>query len=350
MLHSDVGDVSRMVGADGSRVWALIVISGRRQYGGNTGYKDNLAEVYCYDSSVSNSRRLSEGDVVLLRDRQQMLGVARVEQVISSQGPKRRLRCPECRTTGIKERIKKKPRWRCAGGHEFDVPVEEMAEVTHYEARFGETFRSPKTDVPVSKIKETALRPNPQLSIEELDPDRLVVGIASQVPYLAELLEDSAQATSLRPEDADEYADEAPDDYQPAIELRNRLLTTIRARRGQRKFRKQLIERYGARCMISGIPLLDIVEAAHIWPYRNSADNHPDNGLLLRADLHTLFDLNHMGIDPETLHVHFSTDARKAGYDEFHDLKINIRARRGPCREALLRRWDAFIRSNREPT
>jgi HNH endonuclease len=35
---------------------------------------------------------------------------------------------------------------------------------------------------------------------------------------------------------------------------------------------------------------LDILEAAHISPYRGEEDNHPENGLLLRADLHTLFD------------------------------------------------------------
>ena len=350
MLHSDIGDVGRMVGTDGSRVWALIVISGKRQYGGHKGYEDNPTKVYPYDSAVANSRRLSEGDVVLLRDSQKMLGVARVEQVVPSQGSKQRLRCPECRTTGIKGRKKKKPRWRCNNGHEFDVPLEETVKVTQYEARFKGTFRSSKTEVSASEIKETALRPNDQLSIEELDPHRLALGIASRVPYLAELLEDSAQRTSLHPEDADEYADEAPADYQTSIERRNDLLKTIRARRGQSKFRKQLIRRYGARCMISRFPLLDIVEAAHIRPYRRSADNHPDNGLLLRADLHTLFDLNHMGIDPETLHVHFSTDAREAGYDEFHDLKIKITARRGPSREALSRKWDAFLRSNREPT
>ena len=32
-------------------------------------------------------------------------------------------------------------------------------------------------------------------------------------------------------------------------------------------------------------------------PYRGTKDNHPDNGLLLRADIHTLFDLDMIGID-----------------------------------------------------
>ena len=50
--------------AVGRRAWALIVITGRRQYGGNRGYEDDLTEVYRYDSDVANSRKLSEGDIV----------------------------------------------------------------------------------------------------------------------------------------------------------------------------------------------------------------------------------------------------------------------------------------------
>ena len=44
----------------GGRTWALIVITGKYQYGGNAGYDDDLTRVYRYDSAVANSRRLSE--------------------------------------------------------------------------------------------------------------------------------------------------------------------------------------------------------------------------------------------------------------------------------------------------
>ena len=326
------------------RVWALIVITGRRQYGGNTGYEDDLTEVYRFDSDVANSRRLSAGDVVLLRDRQKMLGIARVEQVTSSQGSKQRFRCPVCGITGIKERRTKIPRWRCNMGHDFDIPVGETVTVTHYEAHFRGTFRSPQMDIQTSEIKKAALRPSDQMSIEELDPDRLVLTIGLDVPYLAKLLAGAAQTRSLRPDDADDRYDEAPTTYRLSdVERRDNVLTTIRARRGQRTFRNSLIRRYGARCMVSGCLLVDIVEAAHIWPYRNLSDNHPDNGLLLRADLHTLFDLDLMGIDPETKEVRMAPAARKAGYEAFHGLKVDGRATRGPSREALAQRWEAFL-------
>lgn len=59
--------------AVGGKAWALIVISGRRQYGGNTGYEHDLTQVYRYDGDMPNSRRLSREDVGLLRDRLECL-------------------------------------------------------------------------------------------------------------------------------------------------------------------------------------------------------------------------------------------------------------------------------------
>lgn len=77
----------------------------------------------------------------------------------------------------------------------------------------------------------------------------------------------------------------------------------IRARRGQQQFRDQLRRTYGDRCLVTGCTVLEVLEAAHINPYRGASDNHVQNGLLLRADIHTLFDLNLVGIDPESLAV-----------------------------------------------
>jgi hypothetical protein len=55
--------------------------------------------------------------------------------------------------------------------------------------------------------------------------------------------------------------------------------------------------------LASDVERINIVEAAHISPYRGASDNNPQNGLLLRADIHTLFDLNLLGIEPNTLQV-----------------------------------------------
>ena len=73
---------------------------------------------------------------------------------------------------------------------------------------------------------------------------------------------------------------------------RDRTLREIVQRRGQPKFRYDLIAAYGGKCAVTGCDVLQALEAAHISPYLGEQSNHVSNGLLLRADIHTLFDLN----------------------------------------------------------
>jgi hypothetical protein len=121
----------------------------------------------------------------------------------------------------------------------------------------------------------------------------------------------------------------------------------IKARRGQQAFRDSLRERYGDQCMISGCGLMDVVEAAHIKPYRGDGDNHPANGLLLRADLHTLFDLDLLGIEPGSLIVRVHPDAKSAGYGGFDGLTLKCASSK-PSGEALALRWALFLSRSRE--
>jgi putative restriction endonuclease len=73
-------------------------------------------------------------------------------------------------------------------------------------------------------------------------------------------------------------------------------MAQIVRRRGQPEFRCQLLAAYGGRCAISGCDAIEALEAAHITPFRGSDTNRTDNGILLRADLHTLFDLGLLAI------------------------------------------------------
>jgi HNH endonuclease len=138
----------------------------------------------------------------------------------------------------------------------------------------------------------------------------------------------------LNSEDADSAYVPSDDDSRDAV------MRKIRARRGQQKFRNELRKRYGDQCMISRCQLLDVVEAAHIKPYQGLSDNHPANGLLLRADLHTLFDLDLIGVDPETLRIHVHTDA-KEDYGKFDGVELTCDAAR-PSSTSLALRWTAF--------
>lgn len=88
---------------------------------------------------------------------------------------------------------------------------------------------------------------------------------------------------------------------QQDVDRRRMLERQIRERRGQQQFRDALRARYGDRCLVTGCGFLAVLEAAHINPYRGEDDNHPANGLLLRGDIHTMFDLDLLGIEPDRL-------------------------------------------------
>ena len=112
--------------------------------------------------------------------------------------------------------------------------------------------------------------------------------------WLASLFEPKDEAEALF-EDADEAA-EAVADF--GRDLRERTLAQIRVRRGQGRFRAALVAAYGGRCAVTGSTTEEVLEAAHISPYRGDQTNVEINGLLLRSDIHTLFDLHRLTIVP----------------------------------------------------
>jgi hypothetical protein len=116
---------------------------------------------------------------------------------------------------------------------------------------------------------------------------------------------------------------------------------TVRARRGQRTFRNNLLSRYSSTCVVSGSKVLDVLEAAHISPYREARHNGVENGLILRSDLHTLFDLHLMGINPNRLTVHFHPSLSGSEYDGWEGRPLNI-VHDKPSRRALGRHWAEF--------
>ncbi|MFY0646694.1 MAG: HNH endonuclease [Sulfitobacter geojensis] len=80
-------------------------------------------------------------------------------------------------------------------------------------------------------------------------------------------------------------------------DLRAKAVAVVARRRGQARFRASLLEAYDARCCITGCELKGVLEAAHITPYLGNSSNHVQNGMLLRCDIHTLFDLGLLAIN-----------------------------------------------------
>ena len=78
-----------------------------------------------------------------------------------------------------------------------------------------------------------------------------------------------------------------------------KIIRAIALRRGQPQFRKKLIDAYGGKCAITNSTVLQTLQAAHIYPYEGAETNHITNGILLRSDVHDLFDLHLIGINED---------------------------------------------------
>lgn len=103
----------------------------------------------------------------------------------------------------------------------------------------------------------------------------------------------------------------------------------IKTRIHQEKFKKELNKLYNNQCILSKV---SVCEACHIIPfciseYGDKYDKY--NGLLLKADLHVLFDEYKFSINPETFTVEFDKNFFNNQndfneYNKYNNLKVNL--------------------------
>lgn len=132
---------------------------------------------------------------------------------------------------------------------------------------------------------------------------------------------------------------------------RRRQLRAIVMRQGQGRFREGLMRSYGRRCAITACNAVEALDAAHIKSYTGPKSNQLSNGLLLRSDIHVLFDLDLIAISPVTLRVVLADSLKTTSYAELLGKKLrrplNPASRPDPL--ALDHRWRKFALSRPVP-
>lgn len=104
--------------------------------------------------------------------------------------------------------------------------------------------------------------------------------------------------------------------------------TLIKPRLGQGSFKIVVTDAYRRSCAITQERVLPVLEAAHIKPYADSGPHEVRNGVLLRSDVHKLFDRGYLTITPK-LHIEVSCRIRDEFdngeyYFTFHGQEINL--------------------------
>lgn len=122
----------------------------------------------------------------------------------------------------------------------------------------------------------------------------------------------------------------------------------IKIRRGQAKFRERLLSAYSRTCAVTGCSIVELLEAAHIQPHAEEPNYNVTNGLLLRADIHTLFDLNLLTVDSR-LRIRLASSLLKSEYKEFEGKPIKEPATVSemPSSFALDKHYQEFKRVNK---
>lgn len=88
--------------------------------------------------------------------------------------------------------------------------------------------------------------------------------------------------------------------YTPVgVDDRKRAQVAQSVREGQGAFRVRVLDAYERRCAVTGERSWPVLDAAHIQPSLGPASNHVQNGLVLRADIHRLFDAGYVTVTPD---------------------------------------------------
>jgi hypothetical protein len=117
----------------------------------------------------------------------------------------------------------------------------------------------------------------------------------------------------------------------------------ILRRQGQPAFRLALLRAYDGKCAVTGCGVVEVLQAAHIIPYRGPATDRVENGLLLRSDIHDLFDLGKLDFDDEW-RVRLHDDLRGSLYEELEGRTVRLprNERLRPSLEAVRARREAI--------
>jgi superfamily II DNA or RNA helicase len=109
------------------------------------------------------------------------------------------------------------------------------------------------------------------------------------------------------------------------IEDKPKKKITVEVRDGneQQKFKNNLMKLYDGKCIITGS--IKPLEGAHIIPYSECNNFKIDNGLLLKSDIHTLFDNFDISINPNTMKVELTEEMKNdEECKKYHNKKIII--------------------------
>lgn len=288
-----------------TRAWVLTsAVEGERSWHGNDGYADVLGVRYLYDNDVAYYKQASVGDLVIIRESKTVFGVSRIDTIEHAPGKKLRRRCPVCGNASAE--VRKRTNSYACGNRRCSAnaiePIEGYEPVEEYVASYGKGWRALDGAISYADL-EPHLSGASQHSIRPCNTEgleKLLEGLGVSVP----------------PVPTGELDVKIPG---------GRRDSRTKARNGQNSFRKALLQRYGLHCAVTGPCPAEVLQAAHLRPFAEHETHSVSEGMLLRSDIHQLFDAGLIAIDPGTMTVAVAPAlAQYADYTKFEGAKVSL--------------------------
>ncbi|MEE1787722.1 HNH endonuclease signature motif containing protein [Streptomyces sp. SP17BM10] len=284
--------------------WLMYQGDDPKRVGG--GYDDYSASHYSWDERVPNAEKVKVGDEIVLWNGQTLLGMSVIESIEVGSGTKDLSTCPTCGKADIAERKTMTPKYRCWNQEckvEFAEPTVETVPVATYRSRYEPGWVDLRGIVSGAELRALCVMPKSQNALREL-----------RWEDFRKRVETGKNSTPL----------DIIDSTREII-VGGHTKTTVRVRKGQPAFRAALLDQFGEVCAFTGPMPAFVLEAAHLYSYAANGKHHPDGGLLLRRDVHRLFDLGQIAIDPHSLTLDVSPRARAyADYDKLHGQAMTV--------------------------
>lgn len=251
------------------------------------GYLESLGLSYEWRKALPNGTEMATNDVIVIRDAERILGISRIEDVKKKLKLHTSNRCPKCDAAQVRERKTLSPKYKCARcGIVFSKVVthseKEEFRIATYAPGWVALDESPLTLKGWRRISKT---PKSQHSIQEIDLDKF------------EEFRSQVDPSALVPFNC----------RDPLLNGGHRL-GIAKTRVGQAEFRRKLFSYYANNCAITGPNHQNALEAAHLYSFSEIGVHHNDGGLLLRRDIHRLFDTGLIAINPDTLRIDISQE------------------------------------------
>jgi len=301
--------------------WLLMAVGDDRQHGCNDGYDDEPSSSYTWDDTVPNHGNLRVGDRIAIWDKHTLLGASTIEEILVEENVEKIVhRCPECGKANLKARKKKSPKYRCFKCEaEFPVPDSSVRRVKQYKSRHDACWVDLGGVLTGKQIRQLCDSPDSQLSLRAMNWDALL-GALSGHPRFGEVSAWTSERQGSR--------------------SGGHQMRMTRVRLGQATFRASTLAKYGPVCAISGAAPVEVLDAAHLYSYAEIGTHYAHGGLMLRKDVHLLFDRGDICIDPSDLTIDVSPSVR--GFDSYaalHGSPLKISTLNDAQRKWIAAHW-----------